>query len=227
MSGGRDWHEWYEAYDDPGSSLSRRLEVVRTRLAGALEARSTALPGRTIRLVSLCAGDGRDTLPVLADRRDLPVQSLLVELDRTLAQAARARAADLALGNVVVRTADAGHTGSFVDQCPADVLMLCGVLGNLEDSDVLRTIAALPGLLARDGLVIWTRGHRSGVPEDPAGVPGDPSEWVRSRFRAAGFTEADFVRPSDAGFRVGVHRLAIPPGTTPSGRLFDFVPERT
>lgn len=28
----RDWHEWYQAYDDPSSSLSRRLRTVRAGL---------------------------------------------------------------------------------------------------------------------------------------------------------------------------------------------------
>jgi hypothetical protein len=35
---GRDWRAWHDAYDDPGSSLARRLAVVQARIADALAA---------------------------------------------------------------------------------------------------------------------------------------------------------------------------------------------
>jgi hypothetical protein len=59
----RDWHEWYRDYDDATSSLSRRLGVVRSQLASLLAA---AAPG-PVRLLGLCSGNGRDTLPVIAE----------------------------------------------------------------------------------------------------------------------------------------------------------------
>ncbi len=103
---GRDWGEWYDEYDDPASSLSRRLADVRRLLAADLDARAAA-GQRSVRLLSLCAGDGRDTIPVLAARPDLDVDACLVELDPVLADAARA-AATAAGVEVDVRTADAG-----------------------------------------------------------------------------------------------------------------------
>ena len=100
--------------------------------------------------------------------------------------------------------------------------MACGVFGNVTDADVARTVAALPSLLNHGAHVVWTRGSR--VPLDPTEVEGDPSLVVRDLFRAAGFDEVDFVRPQDAGFRVGVHRWPGPAGTpSPGIRLFDFV----
>ena len=45
-----------------------------------------------MRLLSLCAGDGRDTIPVLR-RPGLEVDACLVELDPELADARRAAAA--------------------------------------------------------------------------------------------------------------------------------------
>ncbi|MGK5684784.1 hypothetical protein [Actinoplanes sp. URMC 104] len=48
----RDWVQWHEEYDVPGSSLARRLEVVRGHLRHLL-----AGPRRVI---GMCAGDGRD-----------------------------------------------------------------------------------------------------------------------------------------------------------------------
>lgn len=212
----RDWHAWYEEYDDPGSSLSRRLEVVRTELRGLLDA--VAGPAR---LLSMCAGDGRDTLPVLA-ATGADVDAVLVELDPELAQAARSAAHDLGLHRVEVRTADAGTTSSYAGAVPADVLLVCGVFGNVVDDDIATTVATLPALLAPGGHVIWTRGSR--VPQDPSGFDGDASELVRELLAETGFAEVAFVRPDDADFRVGVHRWpregrAYAPGV----RLFTFV----
>ena len=213
---GRDWQAWHAEYDDPASSLSRRLAVVRDELRGIL----AAAPG-PLRLVSLCAGDGRDTLPVLAEER-ADVDAVLVELDPLLADRARSTARELGLDRVGVRTADAGSTGAFADACPADVLLACGVFGNVPDREVAATVAALPSLLAAGASVVWTRGNR--VPRDPTEVDGDPSEVVRGLFLAAGFEELSFVRPDDAGFRVGVHRWPGPTGgPRPGVRLFTFV----
>lgn len=212
----RDWHAWHREYDDPTSDLSRRLDVVRARLGALL----TAAPG-PVRLVSMCAGDGRDTLPVLAST-GVEVDAVLVELDADLAETARVTARDLGLDRVEVRTADAGTTSSYDKAGPADVLMACGVFGNVTDDDVASTVAALPSLLDGGGHVIWTRGCR--VPQDPTDVDGDPSELVRQIFADAGFEEVAFVRPADAGFRVGVHRWPGAGTAYRSGvRLFTFV----
>ena len=79
---GRDWHAWHDAYDDPGSSLAQRLAVVQARIAAALD---VAPPG-PLRAVSMCAGQGRDLIPVLASHpRGRDVTARLVELDPGLA----------------------------------------------------------------------------------------------------------------------------------------------
>ena len=212
----RDWQAWHEEYADPASSLSRRLEVVRTHLGAVLAASSGP-----IRLLSLCAGDGRDTLPVLAATSG-PVTAVLVELDAELAEVARATAADLGLSDVEVRTADAGDTSCASGAVPADVLMACGIFGNVTDSDVARTVASFPALLAPGGHVIWTRGCR--VPQDPTQVVGDPSETVRGLFTDTGFDEVAFVRPDDASYRVGVARWPHPAEPyEPGVQMFEFV----
>jgi len=210
----RDWQAWHEQYDDPASSLSRRLAVVREQLALALTSR-----GGHARLLSLCAGDGRDTLAVLAeDGRDVDVT--LVELDGDLADAARRDAAARGLA-VDVRTGDAGLAATWTDVVPVDVLMLCGVFGNVRDDDVRRTVRALPLLLTSGGTVIWTRGRA--VPDDPSEVDGDPAAWVRGLFGGPGWEERGFVQPDDAGFRVGVHTWhGTSTGAAPA-RLFSFV----
>jgi hypothetical protein len=207
----RDWPEWYADYDDPASSLSRRLEVVRSALGDALDASDGP-----VRLLSLCAGDGRDTIPVLAARRTA-VSGVLVELDPGLAHQARANAP----AGIEVRTADAGTTASYADVAPVDVLLECGIFGNVSDDDIARTVAATPSLLRSGGQVIWTRGNR--VRRDPTAYDGDPAELVRDLFAAAGLDEVAFVS-DPSGFRVGVQRWPGPDGTPdPDRRLFSFV----
>jgi hypothetical protein len=202
----RDWHEWHLQYDDPASSLSRRLEDVRRQLGADLDARAEA-GQHSVRLLSLCAGDGRDTIPVLAARPDLEVDACLVELDPELADAARAAAADAGLA-LDVRTADAGSFDAIRDRLMGDVLMLCGLFGNISDTDVEHCVDAARGLVRPGGTVIWTRGSR--VPEDPSKQSGDPAEWIRGLFTSAGFEEVAFVAPDDASYRVGVWRQAGP-----------------
>jgi hypothetical protein len=205
----RDWHSWHREYEDPASSLSRRLEEVRIRLAALLEVGTGP-----VRLLSLCAGDGRDTIPVLVGS-ERHIETILVELDQELGEAARADARAAGV-DVDVRTRDAGLVAGWSDILPVDVLMLCGVFGNVADADVERTVAAARSMLSSGGAVIWTRGHR--VPSDQA----DPAEWVRGLFTAGGFEEVAFVKPADASFRVGVARLATPSDAPLPDRLFSF-----
>ena len=58
----RDWAQWHRDYDDAASLLSRRGEVVQGHLHAELE----RAPAGDIRLISLCAGQGRDVIGVLA-----------------------------------------------------------------------------------------------------------------------------------------------------------------
>jgi hypothetical protein len=206
----RDWHAWYGDYDDPESPLSRRLAVVRSALAGVLAARTGP-----VSLLSLCAGDGRDTLPVLASSQG-PVSAVLVELDPDLAEEGRRQAAALGV-SVDIRTDDAGQVAAWLDVVPVDVLMLCGVLGNVSDDDARRILAGAALMLQRGGTMIWTRGNHGSGEEDPG-------EWVRSLLVDAGWEERVFVRPDDASYRVGVHTWNGIASGVLAGTLFSFVP---
>jgi hypothetical protein len=82
----RDWVEWHRDYDDPGSPLSRRLELVQGHLCAELD----HAPGGDIRVISLCAGQGRDVIGVLAGHpRRGDVRARLVELDERNVAVAR------------------------------------------------------------------------------------------------------------------------------------------
>lgn len=205
-----DWHAWHAAYDDPGSDLSRRRRSVQARIGAWLDEH----PDRDLRVVSACSGDGRDLLEVLAARPDAGrVRALLLELDEVLARSAADFAADRGLARVDVRRADAGRTGSYRDAVPADLVMICGVLGNLTDEDARATVAVTRELAAPGALVLWTRGRFAD--SDP-----EPTDPIRSWFAQDGFEEVAFDAPGDAGYRVGAHRLVAEPRPLGEDRTF-------
>jgi len=173
-----DWLDWHGRYDDPHTGLPERLTVVQGFIRDVLDRR----PGRDIRIVSACAGQGRDLLPVLADQPGRErVRARLIELDPRNAESARAFARNADLDRVEVVTADASETNAYLGAVPADLVLTCGVFGNVSDEDVERTVRLLPGFCAR-------RGARHLDPRaTPAGPdPGDPSVVRRGRLRGAG-----------------------------------------
>jgi Methyltransferase domain len=148
------------------------------------------------RVLSVCAGQGRDLLEVMADRPDVgDVSAVLVELEPANADAARRLAATVEAGRVEVITGDAGRLATYGGRVPADLVLMCGVLGNISDDDVRRTIAALPMLCAAGATVVWTR-HRN---------PPDLTPSIREWLADGGFAEEAFVAPDDVKWSVGVH----------------------
>lgn len=55
-----DWVDWHDPYADPQSPLARRLRVVQRHIRAFLDGCTSVAP----RVVSVCAGDGRDLLDV-------------------------------------------------------------------------------------------------------------------------------------------------------------------
>ena len=210
----RDWHEWHRAYEDPGSRLSARLAVVQRFLADAID----RAPKGRVGILSLCAGQGRDVLGVVADhRRRDNVDAVLVEADPGLADAARSAGAAAQLeGHVRVVVGDAGTTATLtgLDAVPADVLLLCGIFGNITDDDVEHTVRQASTLCAEGATVIWTR-HPT---------PPDLTVHIRSWFAQSGFLEVGFESPEELRFGVGAHRLLSEPEPFREQRLFTFVP---
>jgi hypothetical protein len=207
---GRDWRAWHDAYDDPGSTLARRLAAVQARIAGALDA---APPG-PLRAISVCAGQGRDLIPVLASHpRGRDVTARLVERDPVLAATARRAAADAGLPGVEVVTGDASLTDAYAGLVPADLVLVCGVFGNITDSDIKRTVGCCAQLCATGGTTVWTRARR----------PPDLVPRICGWFGEDGF-ELSWLSDPGAGFGVGVHRFtARPRPLVPGLRMFGFV----
>jgi hypothetical protein len=206
----RDWEAWHRAYDGD-TPLRRRLALVQGRIRACLDA---APPG-PIRAISACAGQGRDLLGVLAAHpRRGDVAARLVELDPRNAAEARAAAAAAGLGGVEVAVGDASTTSAYAGAVPADLLLLCGIFGNVTEADIGRTVALAPSLCAPGATVVWTRHRRA----------PDRTPWIRERFAEAGFRELGFDAPEGDWFSVGAQRLEGPPARFEPGlRLFSFV----
>jgi Putative methyltransferase len=206
----RDYEEWHHQYDDPASTLSWRLGVVQSAIDAALDERAGP-----VRVLSACAGDGRDVIGVLSRRSDANrVTATLVELHPVIAETAAESAEAAGLTGVRVRQADAGNTDAYVDAVPADLVLLVGIFGNITDADIHRTIRAAPQFCAPGATLVWSRGRDD----------SDRNAQIRGWFAAAGFTEIDY-RTLDEGGRpaVGIVRyVGEPVELVPDRPLFTF-----
>src|SRR6516165_8726980 len=134
---GRDWYSWHADYDRPGSGLARRLAWVQDRIRDALD---DAPPG-PVRAISICAGQGRDLIGVLARHpRRADVIARLVELDPRNAEAARGLAAAANLSGVEIGTGDAALPSEYADLAGGGVVLGCGLLGKMTDDRLERTV---------------------------------------------------------------------------------------
>jgi len=206
----RDWVAWHAGYDDPSSPLATRLQQVRLRLSEALD----RAPQGPVRLLSLCSGQGHDVIGVLPrhPRRD-DVHAVLVERDQRNADLAGRAAAQAGLSQLEVREADASLVAGFADALPADVLLLCGIFGNVSDEDIRFTIGAASAMCRPGGTVIWTRHRR----------PPDLTPQIRAWFAASGFEELAFdALDTDRLMSVGANRLVRATAGLPDRPLFTF-----
>jgi hypothetical protein len=204
----RDYSTWHDEYDRPGSRLHLRLLVVQDLIAASLDARG---PG-PIRVISMCAGQGRDLVTVARrHRRGADLAGRLVELDPRNADAARAAISDAGLDALEVVEGDAGRSDSYLGATPADLVLACGIFGNVTGEEIRTTVAYLPALCAPGAWVIWTR-----APRDD-GVLSDIQEWLND----AGFEPEALVVGEGNLFGVGAARFLGPPvEPRPGARLF-------
>ncbi len=155
----KDWFEWHDLYNND-SRLQQRLQIVREYIGRALDA---SAPG-IIRVVSLCAGDGRDLLGTLTSHpRAKDVSARLVELNPNLVtQGQNAIAAAGFSEQLEFINGDATNSSNYIGAVPADIVIVCGIFGNLEnEAELKRLIGNLPFLAKKGAFAIWTRGHLS------------------------------------------------------------------
>ncbi|MGI8608050.1 MAG: class I SAM-dependent methyltransferase family protein [Candidatus Dormibacteria bacterium] len=205
-----EWVEWHQGYQGE-QPLTKRLIVVQDLIREALD----HCPSGPIRAISICAGDGRDLLGVVQTHpRGPDVRARLVDLDPDLVESGRVRAAQIKVGEIDFQLADASLTDVYAGAVPANLILVCGVFGNITDDDVRRTIDHLHELCAPRATVIWTRGR----------FEPDLTPTIRGWFSEAGFEEATFVPILGTTASVGSHRIVRTPAPIRARvRLFTFL----
>ena len=140
------------------------------------------------------------------------MSALLVELDRGIVEFARASAARAGLSQIDVVEGDAASSDIYMRSIPADIALVCGVLGNIPDDEVANTVRNLSMLCRRGAGVIWTR-HR---------IEPDLTPQIRQWFVESGFEELSFDAPDNPGRSgIGTARLvAAPVPFQPAFRFF-------
>jgi hypothetical protein len=194
----RDWLEWHRIYDDPASPLSWRLRTVQSHVVRAC----TEQPPGPIRVISMCAGQGRDLIGALNShpRRD-DVRALLVERDERNVARARQAAAHSGLDGLEVVAGDASNSSWYANAVPCDLILACGMLGNIDPSGLPALIDEFSRLSAAGAAVIWTYNRL-----DPQKVRA-----LREMFAAGGYEELAYEESSLGPEVVGLSRLAGPP----------------
>jgi hypothetical protein len=205
-----DWNRWHDPYEQPGSNLARRLRVIQGHIGDWMDATAP----EPVTVMSSCAGDGRDLIEVLAHRPDSArITANLLESDPDNVSRARDAAAAAGLHAVTVACVDAGRSDAYLGAVPADLVLLCGVFGNIGDTDVHRLIRALPQMCRPQAWVVWTRHHS----------PPDLTPAIRRWLAEEGFDELAFTAPTDAVFSVGAHQYHGPARPlVPGQELFTF-----
>jgi hypothetical protein len=106
---------------------------------------------------------------------------------------------------------DAATSDAYEPFVPADIVLACGILGNVSDADIENTVRTLSMLCNRGAAVIWTH-HR----EEP-----DKTRDIRTWFVDAGFEELAFDAPeSEKLYGIGTARLVGTPVPWRSGHTF-------
>ncbi len=114
-------------------------------------------------------------------------------------------------------TGDASLTDSYAGMVPADLVLACGVFGNMTDDDVQRTVGFCAQLCARGGTVVWTRGR----------WPPDLVPQICAWFGARGF-EPLWVSDPAYGWGAAAHRFnGTPVPLEPGARMFTFTGYRS
>jgi hypothetical protein len=173
------------------------------------------LPPGPISLISACAGQGHDVVLALQRHpRAGSVSGYLVEWDEHNVRQAAAALRSAGLDGIEAIRADASETDAYRDMPRADLLLLCGIFGNVSDDDVQNTVHKASQLCSPGAFTIWTRHRRA----------PDLTPQIREWFGEAGFGEVSFESPGEDSFSVGMNRLAHAPiDYAPGAKLFTFL----
>jgi hypothetical protein len=137
-----------------------------------------------------------------------------VELDHRNVEVARANADETGANQIQVLEGDAAVSDIYAPFVPAEIVLACGIFGNISDQDLERTVRNLSMLCRSGAAVIWTR-HRN----EP-----DLTPRIRSWFEESGFEELSFdAIDNESKSGIGtVHLVSPPVPFQPGFRFFTF-----
>jgi len=208
-----DWVRWHENYE-ASPSLKERLLVVREHLSRCFDLQ----PPGVFQVLSICAGDARDLIGLLATHsRKMDVKAYLVEDNAELAENGQRIIVEAGFEEQLqFVVADATISSTYLGLAPVDVVLMAGVLGNLRSEEVARLIDSLGSLCKRGGYVVWTRHRRlhDGL---------NQIALIRKLFSESDFEEILIEDTSDNGFTIGSHRYKGTGQVLRGGiKLFEF-----
>lgn len=207
----RVWSGWPEAaYQQP--RYRQRLAAVQEHLAQSLD----QAPRGALRIISMCAGDGRDVIGALqSHQRRTDVTAWLVELNRQSVSAGFRDAQDAGLQDVVTfLNQDATLYATYKDFVPAAIVLVCGVWGHVPAQERALLVDGIASLCKPGATVIWTRGVSQGMSR---------FREIETHFSGSRWQQDRLTCTSDSNWAVATYRYCGPPVDLPrNGRLFHF-----
>ena len=209
----KDWFAWHDNYRTR-PRMRQRLQLVQDYILMYLD----RCPPGSIRIVSVCAGDGRDLIGTLFDHpRARDVQARLIELDPRLVECGRTAAQSAGLGEQLEFVeGDATQSSAYKRAVPADLVLVCGVFGNVaDDTELHRLIHGFRFFCKKGACLIWTR---------DLFVDGENHlAQVRELLSKSAFEEVSFKMTAVGNMGVGTHRYLGEPLALPDDeQLFVF-----
>ncbi len=195
-----DWYAWHDNYQR-NRGLQARLGLVCEQISACMN----ACPPGPIRVVSVCAGDGRDLMSAMIDHPRAPdIQALLVEQDRRLVEVGQSSADLSDLGKQIkFARGDATRSAAYRGAVPADLVIVAGVFGHVREEHLNQLVRNLPLLCRPDGFVIWTRSLKAWDGERHVAL-------IRQYFLETGFEEVNFQQAAVGASGIGTYRTKAP-----------------
>ena len=205
------WSGWPEkAYQREG--YQQRLTAVQEHLCECLD---EAAPG-PIRILSICAGDGRDVIgAVRSHRRRKDVAAWLVELNSQSVELGKGYSVNAGLERSLKFINDDATTyATYKGIGPADIVLICGVWGHVPVNEKSMLVRAVSTLCKPGGAVIWTRGTSKGIAR---------VREIEALFAGNWWDKGRVTYTPDAAWAVATYRYRGPAQELPAdGQIFHF-----
>ncbi len=208
------WSEWHKSYQTSVALLTR-LRVVRQQIRAAVDECAEG----PVRIVSICAGDGRDVIEALSDHpRREDVTAALLDTDAESLERGRAAAREAGLDRQLhFLCADATAAESYAGMVPADVILISGVMGHVDEANIPHFLGSLPMLCKTGGFLVWNRGL-------VANRGAEHVRLIRDILLRLEFEERHYEVATRKGFVIGRSRFDgknLP--LDPKRKIFEFV----